>query len=113
MIDILACGERILPSLHVDWVRKLTGLVANAMILDCRVLGLWFLPILDVLDERKLLRPILAIERARKLSPGSLGLAALYLDRLGQPTAPMLRQASPTDLLLLALGQAADSRHSG
>jgi len=112
-VHVLAIGERVVPALHVDWVRKLTGLVASAMILDCRSLGLWFLPLLDVLDEKKLLRPIRAIERARKLSPGSLGLAALYLDRLGQANASMLRKASPADLLLLALGQAADLRRSG
>ena len=30
-IDIFAVGDKVLPALHVDWVRKLTSLAAQAI----------------------------------------------------------------------------------
>jgi hypothetical protein len=82
MIDVLACGERVLPALHVDWLRKLTAWMAPALLADCSQSGLWFWPVLDVLDARKLKG---AFEKAarRSLAPGVRGLMTAYAARVG------------------------------
>ena len=58
MIDVLAAGEKVLPALHVDWIRKLTDRIAPALAQDCKSLGLWFWPVLRSLDSGRLGRPL-------------------------------------------------------
>ena len=113
MIDILACGERILPSLHVDWVRKLTDWVAPVLVEDCRSLGLWFWPVLRSLDQGRLTRPFARLSTARNLPPGGLGLGAAYCHRLGMPGDLILEHAGPIDSLVAALAIEGDARSVG
>lgn len=103
VVDILAVGARVMPALHVDWARKLTGLAADALVLDCRALGLWFWPVLRSLATPVLVRPLARLKRARRLPAGGLGLAAAYASRVGAPVAPLLADAGPADQLLAAL----------
>ena len=58
MVDVLAAGEKVLPALHVDWIRKLTDWIAPALAQDCKHLGLWFWPVLRSLDPGRLGRPL-------------------------------------------------------
>ncbi len=109
-VEIFAVGDRVLPALHVDWVRKLSGLAVEAVRLDCASLGMWTLPLLDVLDSAMLIRTLTSMRRLRRLPPGGVGLAAIYLERLGRPAASLLAAAGPTDRLLLDLARAARSR---
>ncbi|MDG1483570.1 MAG: hypothetical protein P8R54_28525 [Myxococcota bacterium] len=106
-IDIFAVGDRVLPALHVDWVRKLTGLAAQAVEQDCAALGLWTHPLLGILDERPLVRAIDRVRRSRRMPPGARGLAALYLEELGHDSGRMLAGASPTDDLIVGLARQA------
>lgn len=107
-VEVLAVGDRLLEALHVDHVRRLTSLTAEALVLDARALGLWFWPNLRSLAQDRLARPLAALPTARRLVPGSLGLAAAYLARTGGDPAPALAQAGPADQLLFALATLAD-----
>ncbi len=106
-VDIFAVGDRVLPALHVDWVRKLTGLAAQAVEQDCAALGLWTHPLLGILDERPLVRSIDRVRRSRRMPPGARGLAALYLEELGHDSGRMLAGASATDELIVGLARQA------
>lgn len=103
VVDVLACGARVMPALHVDWARKLTDLAADALVLDCRVLGLWFWPALRSLSTERLVRPVGKLKRARRLPLGGLGMAAAYAFRVGAPWQVLLADAQPADSLLAAL----------
>ena len=108
MVDVLACGERILPALHVDWVRKITTWMAPVLVLDCTVLGMWFWPVLSVLDGKKLRRPLAGLAK-HNLPPGGRGLAAAYALRLGEDGAPLMVGATELDqriVDLVTLGEA-------
>jgi len=108
IVDLLAAGARIVPSLHVDWARKLTELAADALVLDLRALGLWFWPVLRSLPTDRLVRPVTALGRARRLPPGALGLATAYAFRVGAPWAPLLAAGGEADRLLAALAMVGD-----
>ena len=103
MVEVLAVGDRVLPALHVDWVRKLTAFTADALPLDARALGLWFWPTLRCLAPDRLLRPLQRLPEARRLPPGARGQAAAYLARVGGDAEAALEGASPADLLIAAL----------
>lgn len=96
-VDILAAGEKVIHALHVDWTKKLSSHVLEALVLDCRYLGLWFDPILDVLPETALQRALRMVPNARRLQAGSLGLAAYYAWRLNMNTNIFLRDATSID----------------
>ena len=87
MVDVLACGERILPALHVDWLRKLTSWLAPGLAADCAAMGLWFWPVLDVLDSKKISRE-LTKRLTRPGRPGGRGLVAAYGTRLALDLDP-------------------------
>lgn len=106
-VEVLAGADRVVGALHVDWVRKLTALVGDALVLDLRALGLWLWPHLRFLDSRKLERSLGRAAR-RRLPPGGLGLAAAYLHRLGTAPDELLRDATPADRWLAALAIASD-----
>ena len=96
-VDFLAAGEKIVHALHVDWTKKLAQHVLDILVLDCRYLGLWFEPILDVLPESLFIRSLRQIPKARRLQEGSLGLAAYYAWRLNFDTDLFLRHATAKD----------------
>ncbi len=102
-VEVIASGDMVLNALHVDWVRKLAKHTLDALVLDCRHLGLWFEPILDTLPEKLIRKALLRIPRARKLQDGSLGLAAYYAWRLNMPTDRYLKQAGESDHDFFAL----------
>ncbi|MCB9780491.1 MAG: hypothetical protein H6742_18135 [Alphaproteobacteria bacterium] len=102
-IEVLAVGPRVMPALHVDWARKLSGLAADALVLDLRALGLWFWPVLRSLATDRLTRPVAKLPTARRLPSGALGIAAAYAFRVGVPWAPALKKADDLDRLLAAL----------
>ena len=102
-VEVLASGDRVLNALHVDWVRKLAGHVLDALVLDCRYVGLWFEPILDVLPESSLRRALRKVPRLRKRQDGSLGLAAYYAWRLNMRTEPFLKKGTQTDRVFFEL----------
>jgi hypothetical protein len=102
MVDVLACGERVLPALHVDWVRKLTTWMAPVLVLDCTELGMWFWPVLSVLDANKLRRPLASLA-GQRLPSGGRGLAAAYAARLGEDGAALMAGATDLDRRILDL----------
>lgn len=107
-VEILAGGDRVLPALHVDHVRKLSALAADALPLDARALGLWFWPVLRTLAVERLRGPLKKLVEARRLPPGGRGLAAAYLLRLGAEAEATLPQGEPADRLLLAVAALGD-----
>ena len=107
IVHLLATGERIIPALHVDWIRKLTVWVAPTLALDCKVLGLWFWPILQCLDARKLARPMQRLS-GRSLPPGGLGLHAGYVARLGLPMPDVEGSFTQQDRVVKALFRLGD-----
>ena len=102
-IELLAAGDCILPALHVDWVRKLSGFVLDALILDLRFSGGWFWPMLEVLDGKKAARVTLSTAHRPRKGPGGLGLMGAYLSRLGEPFDALLPDFGPADELLAAV----------
>lgn len=107
-IEVLAVGARVLPALHVDWARKLTDHAAEALLLDGRALGLWFWPVLRSMATERLVKPVVALGKARRLAPGALGLAGAYAHRLGAPWAPLVEKGTEADRLLAALAVIGD-----
>ncbi|RME21449.1 MAG: hypothetical protein D6798_18070 [Deltaproteobacteria bacterium] len=108
VVDILACGDRVMPALHVDWARKLTVLAADALVQDCRALGLWFWPVLRALATDRLVKPIARLRRARRLPPGGLGLAAAYAFRVGGDWQELVAAGGPADAVIAALAVVGD-----
>ncbi len=106
MVDVLACGERILPALHVDWLRRLTRWISPALILDCRHRGLWFWPVLEVLDSRQLVRPLARLADARRMPTGALGVAGMYCNRVGAAGQLMVERGTDTDRWVMAVAAA-------
>lgn len=102
-VEVLAVGARVLPALHVDWARKLTDHAADALLLDCRAMGMWFWPVLRSMATERLVKPVSALTRARRVPPGGLGLAAAYVHRLGAPWAPLIEKGGDADRLMAAL----------
>ena len=96
-VEVLASADRVLNALHVDWVRKLSVHVLDILALDCRYVGLWFEPLLDVLPESSIRKSLRKVSRSKKLSPGSRGLAAYYAWRLNMRTDIFLKNAVPKD----------------
>jgi len=108
MVDVLACGERVLPALHVDWVRKLTTWMAPLLVVDCSELGMWFWPVLSVLDANKLRRPLAGLA-GQRLPSGGRGLAAAYAARLGEDGAALMVGATELDQRIVDLVFLGDS----
>jgi hypothetical protein len=108
MVHLLAAGERILPALHVDWIRKLTVWLAPALTLDCKCGGLWFWPVLRSLDAGKLTRPLAKLATLR-LPVGGYGLAAAYSRRIGLDDAPLLEAGGDVDRRIAALAFLGDA----
>ena len=105
-VDVLAAGERVMPALHVDWVRKLGAHATDALLLDLRAVGGWFLPLVRVIEADRLVRALVGLDGARRMVPGSLGLRAAYLGLLGVDT-PLAADGHPVDALVLSLVLAA------
>jgi len=108
MVHLLAAGERILPALHVDWIRKLTVWLAPVLLLDCRHAGLWFWPVLRSLDAGKLARPMAALSKNR-LPVGGHGLAAAYSRRIGLDDEELLAAGGDRDRVIAALALLGDA----
>ena len=102
-VEVLACGDKILNALHVDWVRKVARHTLDALVLDCRHIGFWFRPILDVLPEELIKRNIKKIVRAKKLQKGSLGLAGYYARRLNMNEQIFLERGTKEDKEIFSL----------
>ena len=105
---MFASGDKVLHVIHVDWLRKLTEHLADVLLLDCRYLGFWFDPILDILPEKIMVSALKKIPRSRKLKPGSLGLAAYYAWRLGMRTEIFLKKSTPKDQFLFEISRRGD-----
>lgn len=108
IVDALAVGDRVLTALHVDWMRKLTGWLADALVLDLRQRGLWFWPQLRFLSERKIIRPMKKQQKLRRGQPGSRGLAAGYLYKVGGDWQAAGESLEGADALHAALAVASD-----
>ena len=102
MVDLLCAGERVLPALHVDWIRKLTVWLSPVIALDCKHGGLWFWPVIRSLDAGKLKRPLMKLAETR-LPPGGYGLAAAYSRRIGLDDGPILSAGGAADQRIAAL----------
>lgn len=105
-VDVLAAGERVMPALHVDWVRKLGGHATDALLLDLRAVGGWFLPLVRIIEADRLIRALSALDGARRMAPGSRGLRSAYLGLLGVD-APLAADSHPVDALVCNLVLAA------
>lgn len=110
MVDVLAAGEKVLPALHVDWVRKLTGWIAPALALDCKHLGLWFWPVLRSLDPGRLSRPLDRLA-ADDLCAGGRGVVVIYAERLGVNLPSLREPMGELDERIVSLARLAVSQH--
>ncbi len=111
MVDLLAAADRVLPALHVDWVRKLTKwMVEDLVRVDCMQRAMWFWPVLDAMDPGRMVRPLAKLANVQGFPPGGLGLAAAYCNRVGAPGELLLEQCCTTDRVILALAQAGMER---
>jgi len=107
-VDVFSAGDRVLPALHVDWARKLTGLACEALVTDLRSMGLWAWPALQVMEPRQLTRTLKKIlRRPRRIPPGGVGLAAAYLEQVGGSPGGTL---SGADGFILDLARATRKR---
>ena len=104
-VEVLACGDKILNALHVDWVRKLARHTLKALPLDCQNVGFWFAPILDVLPEEDIKKSLKKLKHMRKIQEGSLGLAAFYAWRLNMDEHIFLSRATQRDKDLFSLAK--------
>jgi hypothetical protein len=110
MVEVLAAGEKVLPALHVDWVRKLTDWIAPALSLDCKHLGMWFWPVLRSLDGGRLRKPLARLVEA-ELRPGARGMVLIYADRLGVVLPDQRDGMDPLDERIVSLARLAVSQH--
>ena len=110
MIDVLAAGEKVLPALHVDWIRKLTGWIAPALVSDCKSLGLWFWPVLRSLDPGRLKRPLDRLA-GTDMSPGGKGVVVIYADRIGVELPSLTSAMGDLDHRIVSLARLAVSQH--
>ena len=110
MVDVLAAGEKVLPALHVDWIRKLTDWIAPALAQDCKHLGLWFWPVLRSLDPGRLGRPLDRLAAA-EMGPGSKGVVVIYAERLGVDLPSLKRPMGELDERIVSLARLAVSQH--
>ena len=110
MVDVLAAGEKVLPALHVDWIRKLTDWIAPALAQDCNHLGLWFWPVLRSLDPGRLGRPLDRLASAN-LGPGGKGMVVMYAERLGVNLPSLEASMGPLDERIASLARMAVSQH--
>jgi len=99
-VDLLASGDRALHVLHVEWLKKLSELAFDALAIDCRHQGFWFLPFLEVLPEKKFLKRIKRFKRNRRLAGGGLGVAAFYYALLGGNQDELLSNGNEVDALV-------------
>ena len=114
MVDVLAAGDRVLQSLHIDWTRKLSKWVAEDLLrVDCQRGAMWFWPILGAMDPGRVVRPLARIVEGASLPPGSAGLAAAYCLRIGSPAELMNTQKHSLDSLILALARSSVKRRLG
>ena len=110
MVDVLAAGEKVLPALHVDWVRKLTDWISPALALDCKHLGLWFWPVLRSLDPGRLGRPLDRLA-AMDMTPGAKGVVVLYAERIGVDLPSLKAPMGDLDGRIASLARLAVSQH--
>jgi len=108
MVHLLSAGERILPALHVDWIRKLTVWLAPALSLDCKCGGMWFWPVLRSLDAGKLTRPLAQLA-GQRLPVGGYGLAAAYSRRIGLDDTALLQAGGERDHIVASLAILGDA----
>jgi hypothetical protein len=102
-IELLAAGDCILPALHADWVRKLSGFVLEALVIDLRFSGGWFWPLLEVLEGRKATRMVQDTALRPRKGPGGMGMLGAYLMRLGEPMDSLVPDFGPADKLVAAV----------
>lgn len=107
-VETLAVGDRVLTALHVDWMRKLTKWVSDALVVDLRVCGLWFWPDLRYMSERRLAPALKKLQRLRRGRPGSKGLMVAYHYRIGQDWRKLVPALAPVDAFHAAIGVASD-----
>ena len=110
MVDVLAAGEKVLPALHVDWIRKLTDWISPALALDCKTLGLWFWPVLRSLDPGRRGRPLDRLA-ASDLGPGGKGMVVIYAERLGVNLPSLETPMGALDERIASLARMAVSQH--
>jgi hypothetical protein len=102
-VDALAVADRVFTALHIDWLRKLTTFLGDVLVLDARCMGFWFWPHIDVLDPKKLQRPLGKVVEARKIAPGGRGMVAAYLARMGVDPEAVLAGGTRNDRWMAAL----------
>ncbi len=111
-VELLAIADRALPSLHVDWARKLSAWSTDTLLLDLRHLGLWFWPHLRFLDERKIQRPLQRLARKR-LPPGGRGLVRVYQWQVSGTGLHDLTDLPPADRLIASLAASGQTAGGG
>jgi hypothetical protein len=108
MVEILAVGDRALTALHVDWMRKLSGWVVEALALDLRCAGLWFWPHLRFLSEKRLALTLRKLVRLRRGRPGSRGLVVAYHHKVGAPWEHLMVGLNSVEAFHAAVAMASD-----
>ncbi len=112
-VEVLGAGERVLTALHHDWLRRLTGWLAEALLADAAACGFWFWPVLRSLDDRALSGPLRKTAWTRRGAPGAAGMAVAYRGRLGLPIATDFARLSGSEAAVAAIALLSDRRGAG
>ncbi len=109
-VDVLAGGDRVLTALHVDWARKVSRWLGDALTADARQVGFWFWPHLRFLEIGQLRRPVVALANLRRVPVGAQGMRVAYLARMGEPWAEDLAALPPDEQAVAAVAITSDRR---
>ena len=108
---MFAVGDRALHVLHVEWLKKLTGVAVEALELDCQHVAAWLLPFLEILPEKALRKQISKVSRKKRLMGGGIGLSAFYAGKIGFPVAPILQKGDRYDRLFYEIAKESERHH--
>lgn len=107
-VHAIAAGHLILHVFHADWLRKLSSLVLETLVLDVDNEGLWLYDILPSLDEKVARRKVEAFLKKRSRSRyGSkkMAVAVLYGYQLGLDVEHYEQKLDDRERLLVMLGK--------
>lgn len=107
-VHVLAGGDRVLTALHVDWLRKITRWVGDAILADARALGFWFWPHLRYLSGGQLKKPLARHLKVRRAPVGGRGMVLAYRARVGLSVHKELAALAPAEQAVAAVAIASD-----
>ena len=110
-VEMFSVGDRALHVLHVEWLKKLTGVAVESLELDCQHVAAWLLPFLEILPEKALRKQIAKVGRKRRLVGGGIGLLAFYAGKIGAPVDSILQRGDRYDQLFYEIAKESERHH--